>query len=128
LSLGLLVAVSNIFSNIALTGRFGVGYIFASIVSVFWSLISSVMGFLIILLIIRLIALFLSKSGNSLWYSLDSTLNPVVYKIAGIFRGRNTFMTQKTAYIITIVALFVIRLLGGILFSLLVGMLTRIPF
>ena len=128
LSLGLLVAVSNIFSNIALTGRFGVGYIFASIVSVFWSLISSVIGFLIILLIIRLVALFLSKSGNSLWYSLDSTLNPVVYKLAGIFRGRNTFMTQKTAYIITIVALFVIRLLGGILFSLLVGMLTRIPF
>lgn len=128
LSLGLLVAISNIFSNIALTGRFGVGYIFASIVSVFWSLISSVIGFLIILLIIRLVALFLSKSGNSLWYSLDSTLNPVVYKLAGIFRGRNTFMTQKTAYIITIVALFVIRLLGGILFSLLVGMLTRIPF
>ena len=128
LSLGLLVAVSNIFSNIALTGRLGVGYILASIVSVFWSLISSVIGFLIILLIIRLVALFLSKSGNSLWYSLDSTLNPVVYKLAGIFRGRNTFMTQKTAYIITIVALFVIRFLGGILFSILVGMLTRIPF
>ena len=97
-------------------------------VSVLWSLISSVIGFLIILLIIRLVALFLSKGGNSLWYSLDSTLNPVVYKLAGIFRERNTFMTQKTAYIITIVALFIARLVGGILFSIIVTLLMRIPF
>mgnify|MGYP003312595474 CR=1 FL=1 len=128
LSLGLLVAVSNILSNIAMTGRLGVGYLLASVVSVLWSLISSVIGFLIILLIIRLVALFLSKGGNSLWYSLDSTLNPVVYKLAGIFRGRNTFMTQKTAYIITIVALFIARLVGGILFSVIVTLLMRIPF
>lgn len=128
LSLGLLVAVSNILSNIAMTGRLGVGYLLASVVSVLWSLISSVIGFLIILLIIRLVALFLSKGGNSLWYSLDSTLNPVVYKLAGIFRGRNTFMTQKTAYIITIVALFVARFVGGILFSVIVTLLMRIPF
>ena len=127
LSLGLLVAVSNIFSNIAMTGRLGVGYVLASVVSVLWSLISSIIGFLIILLIIRLVALFLNKSVGSLWYSLDSTLNPVVYKLAGIFRGRNTFMTQKTAYIITIVALFVARLVGGILFSIIVSLLMRLP-
>ena len=72
-------------------------------------------------------ALFLNKSVGSLWYSLDSTLNPVVYKLAGIFRGRNTFMTQKTAYIITIVALFVARLVGGILFSIIVSLLMRLP-
>lgn len=128
LSLGLLVAVSNILSNIAMTGRLGVGYLLASVVSVLWSLISSVIGFLIILLIIRLVALFLRKGGNSLWYSLDSTLNPVVYKLAGIFRERNTFMPQKTAYIITIVALFIARLVGGILFSIIVTLLMRIPF
>lgn len=128
LSLGLLVAVSNIFSNIARTGRLGVGYILASIVSMAWSIVASLIGFLLILLIIRLVALFLGKGGGSFWYSLDSTLNPVVYKIAGIFRGRNTFMTQKTAYIITIVALFVVRFLGSILFSIIVRLLTGLPF
>ena len=128
LSLGLLVAVSNIFSNIARTGRLGVGYILASTVSMAWSIVASLIGFLLILLIIRLVALFLGKGGGSFWYSLDGTLNPVVYKIAGIFRGRNTFMTQKTAYIITIVALFVVRFLGSILFSIIVRLLTGLPF
>lgn len=128
LSLGLLVAVSNIFSNIARTGRLGVGYILASTVSMAWSIVASLIGFLIILLIIRLVALFLGKGGGSFWYSLDSTLNPIVYKIAGIFRGQNTFMTQKTAYIITIVALFVVRLIGSILFSIIVRLLTGLPF
>lgn len=128
LSLGLLVAVSNIFSNIARTGRLGVGYVLASVVSLGWSIVASVMNFLIILLLIRLVALFLGKGGGSFWYSLDGTLNPVVYKIAGIFRGRRTFMTQKTAYIITIIALLLTKLLGRILVYVIAGFLTRLPF
>lgn len=128
LSIGLLVAVSNIFSSIAMTGRFSIGYLLASVISILWSVVASVVGFLIILLIIRLVALFLNKNGGSLWYSLDNTLNPIVYKIAGIFRGKNTFMTQKTAYIITIIALFVARFLGNAAFSLIADLLTTLPF
>lgn len=128
LSLGLLVAASNILSNIAATGRLGVGYILASIVSVGWSIVASVIGFLVILLIIRLVALLLNKNGGSLWYTLDQTLNPVVYKIAGIFRGKNTFMTQKKAFVITIVALLALRLVGGIAFSMVSRLLLRLPF
>ena len=128
LSMGLLVAVSNIFSSIAMTGRFSIGYLLASVISILWSVVASVVGFLIILLIIRLVALFLNKNGGSLWYSLDNTLNPIVYKIAGIFRGKNTFMTQKTAYTITIIALFVARFLGNAAFSLIADLLTTLPF
>ena len=128
LSIGLLVAVSNIFSSIAMTGRFSIGYLLASVISILWSVVASVVGFLIILLIIRLVALFLNKNGGSLWYSLDNTLNPIVYKIAGVFRGKNTFMTQKTAYIITIIALFVARFLGNAAFSLIADLLTTLPF
>lgn len=128
LSMGLLVAVSNIFSSIAMTGRFSIGYLLASVISILWSVVASVAGFLIILLIIRLVALFLNKNGGSLWYSLDNTLNPIVYKIAGVFRGKNTFMTQKTAYIITIIALFVARFLGNAAFSLIADLLTTLPF
>ena len=128
LSIGLLVAVSNIFSSIAMTGRFSIGYLLASVISILWSVVASVAGFLIILLIIRLVALFLNKNGGSLWYSLDNTLNPIVYKIAGVFRGKNTFMTQKTAYIITIIALFVARFLGNAAFSLIADLLTTLPF
>lgn len=128
LSMGLLVAVSNIFSSIAMTGRFSIGYLLASVISILWSVVASVVGFLIILLIIRLVALFLNKNGGSLWYSLDNILNPIVYKIAGVFRGKNTFMTQKTAYIITIIALFVARFLGNAAFSLIADLLTTLPF
>lgn len=128
LSIGLLVAASNILSSIAVTGRFSIGYLLASAISMLWSVVTSVAGFLIILLIIRLIALFLNKNGGSLWYNLDNTLNPIVYKIAGIFRGKNTFMAQKTAYIITIIVLSAACFLGSAVFSLIAGLLSTLPF
>lgn len=128
LSIGLLVVASNLLSTLAVTGQLKIGYLLASVISMIWSIVASVLSFLIILLLIRLIALFVSKGGASFWYSLDQTLNPVVYKVAGMFRGRNTFMTQSTAYIITIVAIFVLRIAGNILFSVVAKLLTRLPF
>ena len=37
-------------------------------------------------------------------------------------------MTQKTAYVITIVTIFVLRIAGNILFSVVAGLFTRLPF
>lgn len=128
LSIGLLVVASNLLSTLAVTGQLKIGYLIASIISMIWSILDSILSFLIILLIIRVIALFVSKGNSTFWYSLDKTLNPVVYKVAGIFRGRNTFMTQKTAYVITIVTIFVLRIAGNILFSVVAGLFTRLPF
>lgn len=128
LSIGLLVVASNLLSTLAVTGQLKIGYLIASIISMIWSILASILNFLIILLIIRVIALFVSKGNSTFWYSLDKTLNPVVYKVAGIFRGRNTFMTQKTAYVITIVTIFVLRIAGNILFSVVAGLFTRLPF
>lgn len=128
LSIGLLVVASNLLSTLAVTGQLKIGYLIASIISMIWSILASILSFLIILLIIRVIVLFVSKGNSTFWYSLDKTLNPVVYKVAGIFRGRNTFMTQKTAYVITIVTIFVLRIAGNILFSVVAGLFTRLPF
>lgn len=128
LSIGLLVVASNLLSTLAVTGQLKIGYLIASIISMIWSILASILSFLIILLIIRVIALFVSKGNSTFWYSLDKTLNPVVYKVASIFRGRNTFMTQKTAYVITIVTIFVLRIAGNILFSVVAGLFTRLPF
>lgn len=128
LSIGLLVVASNLLSTLAVTGQLKIGYLIASIISMIWSILASILSFLIILLIIRVIALFVSKGNSTFWYSLDKTLNPVVYKVAGIFRGRNTFMPQKTAYVITIVTIFVLRIAGNILFSVVAGLFTRLPF
>lgn len=128
LSIGLLVVASNLLSTLTVTGQLKIGYLLASVVSMIWSIVASVLSFLIILLLIRIIALFVSKGGSSFWHSLDQTLNPIVYKVAGMFRGRNTFMTQKTAYLITIVAIFVLRIAGNILFSVVAGLFTRLPF
>lgn len=128
LSIGLLVVASNLLSTLAVTGQLKIGYLIASIISMIWSILASILSFLIILLIIRVIALFVSKGNSTFWYSLDKTLNLVVYKVAGIFRGRNTFMTQKTAYVITIVTIFVLRIAGNILFSVVAGLFTRLPF
>ncbi|MBR5867660.1 MAG: YggT family protein [Spirochaetaceae bacterium] len=129
-AVALLVAVSSLVSNIALQQRIYVGGIVASLVSVVWSIASSLIGFLTILLAVRLIALLLSKGSVSpIWQALDSVLNPVIYRVAGMFSsGNKHFIPQQKALIISIVVLILCQVAGGILISIITGLLEKLPF
>lgn len=121
-----LIGFSTILSNIAVAGTITVGYILAIIVNLIWSVFSSVTGFIIIILIIRLAVLIFSRQYNPIWEQLDRTVSPIVFKLTGIF-SRNQ-KPYKTALIISIITAGIIYLALKMIFRILIAMLISLPF
>ncbi len=120
LAIGVLSIISDIFSNLIMTGTFSPWYVFLSLIRVFWSFFSFICNLLIIFLLVRLIYDFSSSSNNSpFWYSLDRFLNPVIAKVSA-FLPRT--LSYRARLILTIFVIIGIRILLGLLVgSMLVG-------
>lgn len=128
-AVALLVAASSLLNNIAMQNRIAIGGILAAVVGTAWSIVSSILGLLAILVAIRLIVLLLSKnSTSSIWQTLDSTLNPMIYRISKVFVSQNKFVSQKTALIIAIAVLILCQIVGGLLISIITNLLLSLPF
>lgn len=131
LSIGLLYALSSILSNIARTGRIYAGAILAIIINMFWSIISPLIGFLIILFVVRFIVILLQKSASyygSFWARLDYTLEPLAHRIASPFTRGNKFISYKTSLLIALIMLIAIYVGGKILATFLIQLAAQMPF
>lgn len=127
-AIGVLVAVSSLLNNMAHHQRITLGGLLASLLSIVWGVAGSLLGFLIILMIIRLIALLFTKNNPSgIWYQLDTVLNPVIYKIIGLFRNKR-FISQKAALIMALLILLLLQIVGNTVTSVLIQILLRLPF
>ena len=130
LSLGLLSLLSSLLTRIASTGKLYVGGLLAALVSMLWSILSSIGGILLIALIIRFFVLIFSKSSeyyDSPWSRFDSVISPFVYKLTSIFtRGRT--VQYKSAIIICIIELLVLLAAGTAASLALQILCTHIPF
>lgn len=129
-AIAVLVAGASLLNNIAMQQRVSLGGILAALVSIVWTVASSIIGFLIVLVAIRFIALLVSKNSTSqIWQGLDSILNPIIYRVAGVFVSQNNkFVSQKTALIISIAVLILCQLVGGLLISIITNLLISLPF
>ncbi len=121
-----LAALSTIVSSIMSVGRITISGILVMIVSLVWSCVQSILGFLILILVIRLIALLISQNYSSpFWDILDRTMTPFIYRIAGTFS--RTTLPFKTAIIISLVMLVLLTAGGNVVINLLVNVLRQIP-
>src|SRR5574344_240999 len=129
-AIGILSVLSSVFTDIANTGRLYFVAIVAVFISMLWSIIASFFGFLLILLVIRLIVM-LSQRGrqdyNSFWSGVDYSLSPFVLRITKIFAG-NRMISYRTALIISIVMLILILVGGQVLNNYLIRAAYRMPF
>ena len=127
IALCLLIALSAILKNIAVAKSFTLGGLLAMVIYLVWSVFSSLMFFLILLLVIRLIALLMRKDNyGSIWDGLDRTLNPIVFRMTSIFtRGRPT--PYKTALIIATITAAVSWLLLKMLANILMAFCSSLP-
>lgn len=125
LALCILGAGSQIFSSLANGGYINLQMILAMILGIFFSILSSLIFFLIILFAIRLILIMINKdSYNTSGFmanQIDSSISPIVYRIARTFAmGRR--ITYKAALIISIIALlflqFALRILLAFILSI----------
>lgn len=125
LALCILGAGSQIFSSLANGGYINLQMILAMILGIFFSILSSLIFFLIILFAIRLILIMINRdSYNTSGFmanQIDSSISPIVYRIARTFAmGRR--ITYKAALIISIIALlflqFALRILLAFILSI----------
>lgn len=125
LALCILGAGSQLFSSLANGGYINLQMILAMILGIFFSILSSLIFFLIILFAIRLILIMINRdSYNTSGFmanQIDSSISPIIYRIARTFAmGRR--ITYKAALIISIIALlflqFALRILLAFILSI----------
>lgn len=126
LALCILGAGSQLFSSLANGGYINLQMILAMILGIFFSILSSLIFFLIILFAIRLILIMINKdSYNTSGFmanQIDSSISPIIYRIARTFAmGRR--ITYKAALIISIIALLFLQFALRILLSFILSII-----
>ena len=99
LALAVLAFLNNIFFSWGQMGRVSLAFVLSMILSAVWSISSWVLGFFIVILILRMIA-FLGNFNiySPFWRFVDYIAQPVMYRISRIF-----FPTRITAYLFRII-------------------------
>jgi YggT family protein len=121
-----LSVAQSIFSTIARYGRISIGIILAISVSALWSAASFIIGFCLIVLILRIIAFMTNRSLYSpFWRIIDAISQPLLYRINRIIFGKRlvNYLTGNIAAIAVLAAIWTggglaVRLLASLLFSL----------
>lgn len=126
LALCILGAGSQLFSSLANGGYINLQMILAMILGIFFSILSSLIFFLIILFAIRLILIMINRdSYNTSGFmanQIDSSISPIIYRIARTFAmGRR--ITYKAALIISIIALLFLQFALRILLSFILSII-----
>jgi len=125
-ALGVLSLFNRVLNTLAAYGTISIGIILALILQAVWGAVSFFLGFLIIVLILRLIAHLLRLGSNSFWRIIESISQPVLYRINRfIFRSRIVIIT--TSIIISLAVLVAAYLVLNITVFIISGVLVRLP-
>lgn len=130
LALCVLIALSSIFTNISRGAHITLGAVLAMLLSMAWSIVNSLLLFMIVLLLVRLVVIMIQggySAYGSLWDQFDRALSPIVFKIASPFSRRNG-LPYKTALIISLLGLAAIMFAGRYAVGLLANILYSLPF
>jgi YggT family protein len=117
----------SIFSTIARYGRVSIGIVLAITLSALWSALSFILGFCLIILILRFIAYMTNRDiSSAFWRIIDAVSQPILYRINRVIFGRR--LINYLAGIITAIAvLAAIRIAGGFAIRLLTALLIKLP-
>jgi YggT family protein len=120
--------VQNICGTIAQYGKISAGIILWISLSALWSAASFIIGFFIVIRILRLIA-YLSNQNiyNPFWRIIDAISQPVLYRITRIF-FRARIVNYLAGIFLSIGVLAALYIGGGFLLGLGRDLLLRLPF
>lgn len=130
LGLCLLGAFSSLFKMLSNGGMISIGMIIAMGIQIISSIISSLLTFIIIVFAVRLLVILMNRNNYNpssfMLNQLDSSISPLVYKIAKTFTaGRN--LTYKTALIISIVSLVAANIIFTFISNILINIVANLP-
>jgi len=122
-----LSVAQTICSAIAQTGRFSLGLLLAVCLSALWSAVSFLLGFCLIVLVLRLIAYLINADlFVTFWRVIDSISKPIMYRISRIIFGMR-IVRFTTSIIFSILVLTALWIGGSIAIQLVSRFLFRFP-
>jgi len=125
-ALGVLSLVNRVLSTLAAYGIISIGIILALILQIAWGAVAFFLGFIILILILRLIAHLLKLESNPFWYIIESISRPVLFRINRfIFKDRIVNFT--TGIITTLAVLAAAYLVLNIVVFIVSRLLVRLP-
>jgi len=127
IAMAALSVVQTICSTMASQGRISLGIILAVCLSALWSAAAFILGFCVIVLVLRFIGFMCNCDVYStFWRIIDSISQPLQYRINRIIFGRR-IVRFTTGIIVSILALATVWVVGGLIVRLLTGFLQRLP-
>jgi len=126
-ALGVLTLISRAFNLLAYSGTITIGIILYMLLQVLWGAVSFLLGFLIIILILRLIAHYTKQNlNNPFWNIVAAISQPVLKKTNQIF-FRDQIVLFRNGVIISIVILGLLYLVLGFLVHYASIVLAKLP-
>ena len=126
-AIGVLSLVNRLLNILAYQGKITIGIILALILQAIWSALSFILGFLIIVLALRLAALiFKFNNYHPFWRIVDTVSQPILFRVNRIiFKDR--IVNFSAAVIVSMTVLAFIYLVLRILVVFASDMLLRLP-
>jgi YggT family protein len=122
-----LSVAQTICTVISQTGRISLGLLLAVCLSALWSAVSFILGFCLIVLVLRLIAYMINANlFGPFWRVVDSISQPLLYRVNRIIFGRR-MVRYTTGIIAAIIVLAALWLGGGIAIRIVSGLLSGFP-
>ncbi|WP_461255165.1 YggT family protein [Treponema sp. R80B11-R83G3] len=119
--------IQNIFRILSVAERITIGLILAQILLSIWNIFSIIIGFFIIVIIIRLIGYFINSNIYSpFWSIIDSVTQPLLYRMNRIFFGKKIGGYLK-GIILSLLLLILILAGGKFIVFFLSGILYKLP-
>ena len=114
IALAVLSLIHNILLSWGQRGRISIAAILIMLLSALWTIISWVLGFFIVILILRMIAFLINANIYSpFWRFIDFIAQPLMYRINRIF-----FPARITGYLFRIIfSIVVLLLLAALIWS-----------
>jgi len=119
--------LQSIFNMLYIAERITIGHVLAIVVISFWSVVSFILGFCIIIIILRLIAYLTNRNIYSpFWSVIDSISQPLMYRLNRLIFG-NKIGNYLHSMIISIILLALFLFGGRFLINLFVNYLFNLP-
>jgi YggT family protein len=126
-ALAVLSVANNVFITLAHYGAIRLGIILAMVLSAIWSAASFILGFFIIVLVLRLIAYLTNRNVyKGFWQIIDTISQPILYRI-----NRFLFRRRLVNYLIGIISSIGVLLgatfITGLIVRIAISFLERVP-
>ncbi|MDR0602657.1 MAG: YggT family protein [Treponema sp.] len=126
-AMAVLSVVHTIFSTVGRSGSIRMGTVAAIVLLALWSAASFMLGFFIIVLILRFIAYITNRDTYGIFWSLvDAISRPVLYRVTHFF-FRNRIVNYLSGIIFSILVLLVLYVGGRFMIGKAVIFLQKFP-